>query len=208
MTTLGDITIPAFVLRGLSTMDDPTDPTSVRFGPESDLRDALATSWWLHGMAVRVEVDVPKCGRIDVLGRIGHVQMLVELKREIKTPSQARKAFQQATTYKAFLDHEQNATRRTELGYEPIRTHAFVTSGLANWDVVFDAADVFSDVSANDFGSLCYEPINSYITRPLASYLREIAKARSEVVSRLASALRVADRNLSTALEVQNGIAA
>lgn len=202
MTDTEGVTIPAFVIRGLSKFQDVSDIGSVRFGPEADLRDALATHWWMQGLGVQVEIDVPKCGRIDVLGRIGNVQMLVELKREIRTPSTARKALSQAANYKRFLDHE------NYLSNSPLRTHAYVTCGLANWSVLHEVAPVFVDVTVDHFVSLAGEPTLSYLTRDLLPYMREIAQARSEVVHQLGSALRSADRNLCTALEAQKGIAA
>lgn len=200
--SVNEVIIPAFVLRGLAKFEDVTDIGSVRFGPESDLRDALAAYWWMHGMGVRVEVDVPKCGRIDVLGRIGDVQMLVELKREIRTPSTARKALSQAANYKRFLDHQNHLRGR------PLRTHAFVTCGLADWSVLYDLSPVFTEVSVADFVSIASEPVESYATRALVPYMRENASARSKAVTDLASALRVADRNICTQLESQKGIAA
>lgn len=209
MSIHGDVTIPAFVIRGLATFDDVSDPGSVRFSTEAELRDALATTWWLHGMAVRVEVDVPKCGRIDVLGRIGNIQMLVELKREVTTVSQARKAMQQASTYRAFLNRD-DLDRRIDSGVhrESVRTEAFVTCASANWELLHDMTSVFQGVDVNDYVTTAYEPLNSYLTQDLLPYMRELAQVRSEVIVRLSTAARIADRNLSTALEAQNGIAA
>lgn len=71
---------------------------------EGDLRDALATLWWLHGAEVRTEVKVPDCGRIDVLVEFDRQVQIWEIKRSITTPTQARQACQQAHAYVAYLE--------------------------------------------------------------------------------------------------------
>lgn len=137
--------IPGFVFRGIAVMSD--DGNEVRYHTEADLRDALAAMWWMQGLEVRTEVDVPNCGRIDVMGETGHLRLVVELKRKITTPSDARKAFMQANAYKAYLDAEQPLW----VDAEQVTTRALVTCGAYEYDAVWSADRVFSGVDFYDF---------------------------------------------------------
>ena len=140
--------IPGFVFRGIAVMSDDGD--TVTYRTEADLRDALAAKWWMQGIDVRTEVDVPNCGRIDVMGTVGSLRLVVELKRKITTPSDARKAFMQANAYKAYLDAEQPARELTEPN-NWVTTRALVTCGDWEYSAVRSAERAFSDVTFDRF---------------------------------------------------------
>lgn len=96
------IAVPAFVVRGAALWSAGFEQVSWR--SEADLRDALASAWWMHGAEVRTEVKVPDCGRIDILVSAGISEVVIEVKKKIRTPTEARQAFQQAHAYLSYLD--------------------------------------------------------------------------------------------------------
>lgn len=204
MTAAGEVTIPAFVVRGLQRFDRPGDIASVKYGTEAHLRDALASYWWLHGLTVRTEVEIPRCGRADIVAQTPTTLTAVELKREIKTHSQARKALQQAATYKAYLDHEH---RQAKSDGTILRVRSLVTCADANWPLLFQANEVFYDVEANDYQTTSDYPFG-FAFHPEREYLLRIARVRREAIEDLHSALRSADQRLCTALEADRGVIA
>lgn len=189
--------VPAFIFRGLGVMTGHTDFGSVRYGTEAHLRDALAAVWWFKGVDVKTEVDVPGCGRIDVLGSVGHIRMVVELKKELTTPSAARKAFMQAHSYKAFLDAESSITPATLRE----RVFAFVTSGQADWQAIEPSYRAFAEVEYDGFIEAEEIPENFYPLREYAPLLRQISIERRAMVQRVVDALRVGEMSLCFADE-------
>lgn len=184
--------VPAFVFRGLATMEPHTDFGSVKYRSEADLRDALAAVWWMKGVDVRTEVDVPGCGRIDVLGDFGGRTMIVELKRSLTTPSAARKAFMQAHSYKAF--------REAPGGLEEIIC-AFVTAGDFQWSAIEPSATAFRSVEFVHFMEAESLPERFCFRPETAEFLRSVVKGRQQLVQRVLDGLRVGQMALDMHIE-------
>lgn len=192
------IEVPNFVGRGLATMGDPTlaNPYEVRYGTESDLRDAMATLWWLCGWDVRTEVKVPSCGRIDVLAQLRNHSVIIEMKKEILTTTQARQAFQQAHAYWAFTDAENLAAKVLALSIdERPHVHAFVCAGRANWNAARPASDAYRDVRLEDFASLAERAHRreAWLFTPPLRVAERIAGVRRARLRELADASRAAE---------------
>lgn len=195
--------VPAFVFRGLGAMQSHTDFTSVRYRTEADLRDALAAVWWMKGVDVRTEVDVPGCGRIDVLGKVKNVNLIVELKREITTPSAARKAFMQAHSYKAFLEAQRPTDYRFALATwdERIWDVAYVTAGDGQSAAIEPSALAFRDVEFVDFVTAERLPEECFQLLSHHAFMRDISVGRQAMVRRVLDALRVGETAITTADE-------
>lgn len=183
--------VPAFVFRGLATMEPHTDFGSVKYRTEADLRDALAAVWWMKGVDVRTEVDVPGCGRIDVVGDFGGRTMLVELKRSLTTPSSARKAFMQAHSYKAFRE----AADPDEV------CGAFVTAGDFSWAAIEPPAVAFRSVEFVHFMDAESLPERFCFRPETAEFLRSVVKGRQQLVQRVLDGLRVGQIALDMHIE-------
>lgn len=195
---MNGIEIPNFVGRGLATMGDPTtaDPYEVRYATESDLRDAMAALWWLCGWDVRTEVKVPSCGRIDVLAQLRNHTVIIEMKKEILTTTQARQAFQQAHAYWAFTDAVNLNSRvlALELEQRP-RVHAFVCAGRANWKAAQPASDAYREVTLEDFASLAERAYrrDAWLFCPPLDLAERDAGVRRARLQELAQAARAAE---------------
>lgn len=196
-----NITIPAFVPRGLAAMSDPTNlaEPGIRYGKEEHLRDAMAAIWWLHGWVVRTEVKVPDCGRIDVLAEMGDARVIIELKKAITTPTQARQAFQQAHAYKAYLESEPTdlADRR--------RFTAMVTAGNYSYPAVEAAERAYFGVYFHPFMVAAEQATNPdpwlRITPDALATAAHISRHRERQLAVLASAARSASAMASRARE-------
>lgn len=181
--TAMDITIPAFVPRGLATMTSPRDLKGVQYSKEEHLRDAMATFWWLNGWSVRTEVRVPDCGRIDVLAELNRSTVVIELKKAIMTPTAARQAFQQAHAYAAYLWAEDA---------RPIST--LVTAGDFDVTALQGAERAYPTVTFVDFMGVVRQSYAPYswldIDKADVRDAARIAGYRSAQLEELASAAR------------------
>ncbi len=141
--------LPPFLVRGLSCIKRGDDGDwTAHYRNEADLRDSLATIWWLYGADVRTEVKVPNCGRIDVLVKVGRHSEIFEIKREITTPSAALAAFRQAHSYLAFLRAASWRQLRPELRHITETETFSATVAAAHYDdaAAEDASDAYDDV--------------------------------------------------------------
>jgi hypothetical protein len=140
--------IPSFVLRGLSWITSGVDGFSLRYRHEADLRDGLAALLWISGAEkVRTEVQVPNCGRIDVLLEEDEFVTAIEIKQELTTVSAARKAYQQANLYVSYL--------RTLPQYRGgFQIRSFLIANHVDWQIVLPAAKAFYDVTGQSFGQV------------------------------------------------------
>lgn len=139
------VVIPSFVMRGIATMNGGTFE-DVQYRTEADLRDAMAATWWLHGANVRTEVKVPDCGRIDILVEAAQSVLVIEMKKSISTPTEARLAFQQCNTYVRYLEAEDFDRRRDSGSQEYQRISGVVTAGSLDFEACRRASRAFGDV--------------------------------------------------------------
>ncbi|WP_433078983.1 hypothetical protein ACQP1P_38870 [Dactylosporangium sp. CA-052675] len=120
---------------------------------EIDLRKQLARLAHLYGWNVSEEVVVPGWGRIDIVLEdedLPNKPILIELKLEIRRPSEARKAFQQIDGYGRWwkatrnqgaelvlcvVDHEPAVTRPVADAYPEVSLHSAgeVMAFLPHW---------------------------------------------------------------------------
>lgn len=194
-------TVPAFVFRGLTALSGP-DLSSIHWRTEADLRDVLATYMWFAGVeSVRTEVQVADCGRIDVLADEGKRSCVIEIKRSITTVSAARKAYQQAETYRLYMQAEK-ISESTD--YWPVS--AIVVAAEWNDDAVVQAERAFTDVEGSTYSEATANVSWFGFPDPhqgvqYRSERRGRIVARRELVQRLLTGLDVADREWAAAFE-------
>lgn len=188
-----DLAVPAFVWRGITLLTPGL--THISFRNEADIRDGLATLWWLHGAeSVRTEVAVPNCGRIDLLVEVGDgTTDLWEVKKEISTVSAARKAYQQASTYRRYI--------AAQLA-DPWHVAAYVVAGDLSAAVAKPAETAFEDIVGMEIGHAMFRACSWHRSSATwhADALRR-QRAREAVVADLAFKCRSAGVNLATARE-------
>lgn len=99
----------------------------VFFRSEADLRDGLAANAWLAGWDARTEVPVSSGARADlVLFRADRPAMVVEVKVELLTQRQFRRAFQQIDGYRLFFE-----SGNVETAFQAVLTAVRIDYGLA-----------------------------------------------------------------------------
>ncbi len=188
--------VPAFVWSGMESLfiDDELD-ISARYTSEADIRDAIATAWWLHGADVRTEVKVPDCGRIDVLVTLGNAVRIVEVKKHITTATEARQAFQQANAYLSYVDAEAPSSPRRE-------THAVVVAATYDFSVTLKAERAFSGVTGNTWWDEIEDAATArtYYAHDTAAATAN-TRARKAAIDGLSRWLRRAEISLTTHIE-------
>lgn len=169
--------VPAFVFRGIALMYSPGEIYSgFTFRSESDLRDVMATYWWLAGWSVRTEVKVPGCGRIDVLAEAGSDRVVIEMKRAIRNAGEARAAYQQAHAYAAYLSDG-----------HPDLIQTYVAAAEVSSDALALAGRAYRTVWGGEFWDIAHLAINPEFAPPGAARL---ARSRSETLRTLADLAR------------------
>lgn len=197
-----DLTLPGFLPRGLSTLSHG-DGWTVSHSSEADLRDGLATLWWLHGADVRTEVKVPNCGRIDVLVTIGQHVQAIEVKRRILTPSAALAAFRQVHAYRVFLEAALYEQERGVPFSEQTRVHAVVTAAEFDYSAAAPALTAYHQIDGVSFGEAMHAASSAQVIQhtSTAPEVLTVIRERSAAVSRLGSFLRSAEIDVTTELE-------
>lgn len=190
------IQVPSFVEHALLLLfTDEDGELCTRFGTEADLRDAVATLFWLHGADVRTEVKIPGCGRIDVLvEQPGGQTLIVEVKRAIRTETEARMAFQQAHAYYAYW------CQRISNPIGRINVEAFVTAG--HWGEP-SATEAAEDAYYPDIRIAPWSVLAQLATRDCA-WARVVNASRRSSVELLRDWLLHADCALVGAQEAQS----
>lgn len=196
-----DVTVPTFVVRGLPLLSDGRD-WRTQWRTEADLRDALATVWWLHGADVRTEVKVPNCGRIDILVEHGRLALIVEVKRKITTTGEAFEAFRQAHAYYAFLSRQRHdAWPGGDYETAPL-LYAAVTAATFARDVAGPVQRAYGEVDGMAFGTALAEASNGCISHhDCRASLRASSRLRAAAIGAMSAALRDADLDLVASQE-------
>lgn len=177
------IDIPTFVVRGAAAR---CDDGSVDYRSEADLRDALAASWWAHGADVRTEVKVPNCGRIDVLVEFANRELIIEVKVNVVTPTQARQAFQQVHSYLSYR-------RGSHEGVE--QKAAFVVAANLDDFALISARNAYRDVIPQPFMGAYRWPEQADWDPAVSKTLASTARLRRESIERLSAFARFAEVN-------------
>lgn len=181
--------IPSFVWRGLPK----------KWATEADLRDILATEWWMHGADVTTEVKIPDCGRADIVVRFARRILVIEMKRVVITSAQARDAFQQVDSYVKYMSASVNERFTTD-------TYVHVDGRVVAAEVLDTATAraerAYTDVEATPInyalGEATWGPV---ICRDDFLKLAPIARLRRCRVQELADALRSSEIEMTNAIE-------
>lgn len=183
--------IPSFVWRGLPRL----------WRTEADLRDILATEWWLHGADVRTEVKVPDCGRADILVTLAGRMHVIEMKKSITTAGQARDAFQQANSYVQYLAAEHSANQLARIGFPPL-VAGYVVADTIEHDAVERAKHAYCDVTPLTLSeALADATWGPYGDQENFRRLLPTARARQNAVRLLLDRLRTAEIEMTTDIE-------
>jgi hypothetical protein len=118
---------------------------------EADARSAFGQLAEVYGWIAEEEVVIPGWGRVDLVLRSAHAEkpLLIELKRELRKPSEIRKAFQQADGYGRWW-----STHRSE------SATSILVGIQTDWSRVRPVADAYPEVGVLDGPTLMDRLIN------------------------------------------------
>lgn len=118
--------------------------TKFTYGPESGMRDLIASAAWAAGWDVATEVTVPSGGRADiVLTAPTSPTVCMELKLKLTTLRAIRLGFQQADGYRRFFAAE------AERG-----VLAILYAPTCDWDLAGPIADAYEKTKLTKTDSL------------------------------------------------------